>query len=136
MEVADIIHELKTVYRDGVAYLALEYHLAEGDVERWAVACRCTRTQLFDEIAVCLAFGFHNSDLSFEFCDAVVNDLCGPVANTSGPRPQVFWQVYSAFDQGEYYHGDNRDENPVEVYTRPAIARIVDASGTFQRAIL
>jgi hypothetical protein len=136
MEVVDIISELKTVYRDGVAYRALERHLGEKDVERWAAARRCTRTQLFDEIATCLAFGFHSSDLSFEFCDAVVNDLCGPVTSTSGPRPQVFWQVYSAFDEGEHYHGDNRDEDPVEVYTRPAIARIVDASGTFQRAIL
>ncbi|MGA9985578.1 MAG: hypothetical protein WBP95_19050 [Acidobacteriaceae bacterium] len=136
MQVADIISELKTVYRDGVAYRALERHLSEEDVERWAAARCCTRSQLFDEIATYLAFGFNSSALSFEFCDAVVNDLAGPVTNTSPPRPTVFWKVYSAFDEGEHYHGDNRDEDPVEVYTRPAIARIVDASGTSQRAIL
>ena len=33
-----------------------------------------------------------------------------------------FWQVYLAFDEGEYYHGDNRDEDPVEAYTRPLVA--------------
>jgi len=45
----------------------------------------------------------------------VVNDLAGPVTNTSGPKPQIFWEVYSAFDEGEYYHGNNRDEDPVEI---------------------
>jgi hypothetical protein len=60
----------------------------------------------------------------------VVNDLAGPVTDTSGPRPRVFWEVYSAFDEGEYYHGSNRDEDPVEVYTRPRIARVVEVLGT------
>jgi hypothetical protein len=60
----------------------------------------------------------------------VVNDLSTPVTNTSGPRPLVFWEVYWAFDEGEHYHGDNRDEDTVEVYTRPMIARIVAVLGT------
>jgi hypothetical protein len=59
----------------------------------------------------------------------VVNDLSGPVTNTSGPKSQIFWEVYSAFDEGEYYHGNNRDEDPVEVYTRPMIARLVEVLG-------
>jgi len=83
------------------------------------------RRQMFDEIAKCLAQDFHTSELSFEFCDAVVNDLFGPVTNTSGPKPEVFWDVYSAFDEGEYYHGNNRDEDPVETYTRTMIDLIV-----------
>lgn len=85
---------------------------------------------LFDEIATCLALGFNSSALSFEFCDAVVNDLFGPVTNTSGLRPQVFWAVYSAFDEGEYYHDNNRNEDSVDVYTRPMIARIVEGVAT------
>jgi hypothetical protein len=30
---------------------------------------------------------------------------------------QVWLTLYSAFDEGEHYHGDNRDEDPVDVYT-------------------
>lgn len=60
----------------------------------------------------------------------VVNDLASPVTNTSGPKPQIFWEVYSAFDEGEYYHGNNRDEDPVEVYTRPMIARVIEVLAT------
>jgi hypothetical protein len=55
-----------------------------------------------------------------------VNDLFGLVTNTEGPRPSMFWEVYLAFDEGEYYHGDKRDEDPVEVYTRLLIARVLE----------
>jgi hypothetical protein len=119
MEVVDIISELKTFYIEGVPYRGLDRHLTEADVLRWSTARSLSRRQLFDEIAKYLAFGFQSSELSFEFCDAVLNDLFGPVTNTSGPKPEVFWDVYSAFDEGEYYHGNNRDEIP----WRPTLAR-------------
>jgi hypothetical protein len=130
MQVADMIDKLKTWYKDGVPYRALDRHLTEADVERWTATSGWSRSQLFDEIATCLALGFNHSELSFEFCDAVGNDLYGPVTNTSGRRPEVFWEVYSVFDQGEFYHDNNRDEDPVNVYTRPMIARIVEGMGT------
>ncbi|MGC8549270.1 MAG: hypothetical protein ACP5M4_06175 [Acidobacteriaceae bacterium] len=126
MEVSDIIRELKTFYKEGVAYRDLDRHLTDADVDRWRAVLGWTRFQLFEEIAECLALGFNTSELSFEFCDAVVNDLSVTVTSTSGPRPQLFWEVYSAFDEGEYYHGNNRDEDPVEVYTRPMVARIAE----------
>jgi hypothetical protein len=129
---SEIIDELKMVYKEGVEYRSLERHLTEADVERWSAASGWSRSQLFDEVAKRLALGYNASDLSFDFCDMVVNDLAGPVTNTSGPRPQIFWEVYSAFDEGEYYHGNNRNEDPAEVYTRPMIARIVEAMGARQ----
>ena len=130
MKASDIIDELKTFYKDGVEYRSLDRHFTEADVERWSSVCGWSRSQLFDEIAKRLAFGYNTSELSFKFCDMVVNDLAVPVTNTSGPRPQIFWEVYSAFDEGEYYHDNNRDEDPEEVYTRPMIARVVEVLGT------
>ena len=84
------------------------------------------RAVLYDRIAAYLVLGFYNSELTFEFCDAVVNDIHGIISFTDEVRPDLFGQVYLAFDEGEYYHGDNRDEDPVEVYTRPLVARIVE----------
>jgi hypothetical protein len=130
MDASEIISELKTFYTDGVHYYNLERHLTEADVQRWTTMCGWSRSQLFDEIAKNLAFGFNASELSFEFCDAVVNDLFGVVTNTSGPRPELFWKVYLAFDEGEFYHSNNREEDPVETYTHPTIARIVEDIGT------
>ncbi|MGB6112863.1 MAG: hypothetical protein WBG35_17185 [Acidobacteriaceae bacterium] len=129
MNASDVIDELNTLYKDGVEYRLLDRHLTDADVERWSNVCGWSRSQLFDEIANRLALAYNASELSFDFCDIVVNDLAGPVTNTSGPGPQIFWQVYSAFDEGEYYHGNNRDEDPVEAYTRPMIARVVEVLG-------
>jgi hypothetical protein len=128
MEAIDIIAELKAIYIDGVPYRDLDRHMTEADVLRWSAARSLSRRQLLDEVAKCLALGFYSLELSFEFCDAVVNDLAGPVTNTDEPKPELFWDVYSAFDEGEYYHGNNRDEDPVEIYTRPMIERIVKES--------
>ena len=127
MELADVVRELQMLYKDGVHYRDLERHLTEGDVQRWSTGCGWSRSQLFDAIARYLALGFNTSELPFAFCDAVVNDLAVAVTDTSGPRPQLFWEVYSAFDEGEYYHDDNRQEDPVEAYSRPMIARIAEA---------
>jgi len=41
-------------------------------------------------------------------------------------RPDLFWRVFLGFDSGELYHDGNRDQDPVDTYTRPEIARIVD----------
>lgn len=130
MEASDIIDELKTFYKDDVKYSDLDRHLTETDVHRWIAAAEWSRSQFFGEIAKALALGFISSELSYQFCDAVVNDLFGSVTDTSGPRSELFWDVYDAFDQGEYYHGNNRDEDPVEVYTRPMIAKIVEGFKT------
>lgn len=77
---------------------------------------------MYDRIAIYLARGFNCSELSFEFCDAIANDVHGVITFADEDRPDLFWKVYLAFDEGENYHGDNREQDPVEVYTRPQIA--------------
>ena len=92
MKASDIIDELKTFYKDGVEYRFLDRHLTEADIERWRNVCGWSRSKLFDEIAMRLALDYNTSELSFEFCDMVVNDLAGPITDTSGPRTQIFWE--------------------------------------------
>jgi hypothetical protein len=100
--------------------------LSELDVERWSHSLGVPRSELYDQIALHLARGFHVSELAFTFCDAVVNDLHGVISFAGEHRPDLFWEVFLAFDAGEFYPGNNRDEDPVEVYTRPMIARIIN----------
>ena len=104
-----------------------EARLREEDVQRWSLSLGIPRSELYDRIATYLARGFNSSELSFEFCDAIVNDVHGVITFADEERPDLFWKVYLAFDEGEYYHGGNREQDPVEVYTRPQIAQIVSA---------
>ena len=99
--------------------------LTEDDLQRWRVLLTVSRSELYDEIALHLARGFYNSELTFAFCDAVMNGIHGIITNADEERPERFWEIYLAFDEGEYYHGNNRQEDPVEAYTRPMIARIL-----------
>jgi hypothetical protein len=77
MDASDIVGELKMFYKDGGRYNDLDRHITEADVEHWSSASGWSRSRLFDEIAKKLALGFNTAELTFEFCDAVVNDLFG-----------------------------------------------------------
>jgi hypothetical protein len=101
-------------------------HLTEDDIQRWSPLIGGSRSALYDRIAVFLARGFHSAELEFEFCDAVANHLFGIITYADEDLPDIFWEIYLAFDAGEYYHAGNRDEDPVETYTRPSIARIIE----------
>jgi hypothetical protein len=102
--------------------------LREDDVQRWNASLGLPRAKLYDQIAIYVARGFNCSGLSFESCDAIVNDVHGVIAFADEDRPDLFWKADLAFDEGEYYHQDNREQDPVEVYTRPQIAQIVSAN--------
>ena len=100
--------------------------LEAADVLRWSAALGCTRAALYDQLALYLAHGYNNDNLTFYYCDGVVNDLWSIIGQLDGSvGPELWWKVFEAFDQGEYYHDDRRDTDPEELYTRPMIAAIV-----------
>lgn len=99
--------------------------LTEQEVIRWSAVTGLDRSTLYDRIALFLARGFHSGELRFEFCDQIVNDIHGVITLADECRPELFWEAYLAFDDGEYYHSNNPDADPIEFYTKPQIARIV-----------
>jgi hypothetical protein len=122
-----VVSELKTLYKNQLGYPNSPVPgLTDADVDRWSSLISGPRSALYDQIALFLARGFHASELTFAFCDAVINDLFGVITSTNEYRSDFFWAVYLAFDEGEYYHGNNRDEDPEEVYTRPMISCVLD----------
>jgi hypothetical protein len=96
--------------------------LAKDDVQRWADAVGEPPSVLYDRIAIYLARGFHSSELPYAFCSAVVNGIFGLITSDEN-RPRLFWDVYLAFDEAERHQRNGRD--PVDMYTRPRIVRIV-----------
>jgi len=132
MGFAEVISELAELYKDQLGYAHPPVPgLLEADVQRWSTSLGVSRATLFDLIALHLARGFHASELTFAFCDAVVNDLHGMITFANEDRPDLFWRVFLAFDEGEFHHHSNRDEDPKEVHTRPMTRRIIkDVSPT------
>ena len=97
----------------------------EADVASWAAEWGGNRETVYDEFARYLAVAFHERRLSFAFCDAVMNDLEALISNADEMRPDLFYQVYQAFDIGEYHRLNDKSDDPVAEHTDPEIAAIV-----------
>jgi hypothetical protein len=103
--------------------------ITKEEVEFWRRQSNLTLDAIFNRIASQLAIGFSERRLPFVFCDAVINDLNGLLFTTflsefADVLPEPFYEIYLAFDAGEYYRED-RNIDPVETYTRPLVAKIV-----------
>ena len=128
MSLAPVIADLKRIYGSGQLgeEVPASARLTKNDFLEWGKICSASRDSLLDKIAMFLAHGFHQDLLSFEFCDAIVNDLSGLVNFTE--LPELFFDVYCAFDAGEYR--TKPEEDPLTDYTRPIIARIIAAENS------
>ena len=113
------------------AYVPMPWHDARRTkinkemVSDWCSKTRLTREALYDSIALILAKGFQSGEFDFLFCDHVVNDLHTIIDLRNDSHPEFFYNVFLAFDEGEYYHAHDGTVDPVEKYTRPQIADIL-----------
>lgn len=99
--------------------------LTDADIRKWTSETGLTRGALYDRIAIYLARGFHRSELDFDFCDKIVNTIHGIISGLDEDRPRLFWDVFLAFDSGEFYRDNDRSRDPIEEITRPLIAKVV-----------
>jgi hypothetical protein len=92
MGFVDVASELKIIYKDQLGYPHPPVPgLSEAEVQRWSTSLGISRSALYDQIALHLARGFHASELTFAFCDAVINDLHGVITGANEHRPDLFW---------------------------------------------
>ena len=67
----------------------------------------------------------------FAVCDALMNDLWSSMLNnlplTGEKLPTPFFDIYEAFDAGEYHGKVDKSDDPVSDFTRPMIAGILNS---------
>jgi len=83
-------------------------------------------TETFDSFATHLARMYNEGNLNYEFCDSLVNmawsDWLEPFNDEKGNSwPSDFFEVYEAFDAGEYYRSEDKSDDPVADHTNPMI---------------
>jgi hypothetical protein len=125
MTIDDIVSHLISAYIPVDRQTVQPAGLNNRDVAKWIEATGLSRSALYDALALRLALGFQSKTLEFDFCDQVVNDLHAVISVQNEDRPEFFWNVFLAFDAGEFYPNDNRSIDPVEAYTRPQIAKVL-----------
>jgi hypothetical protein len=128
----DIIVGLQAKYKPDLDY-ERQILLTESDVGEWISRSGLPNGVLYDELALKLALGFGGGTLDFSFCDHVINELHGVIMVRDEDRPDLFWSIFLAFDAGEFYPNGDRSVDPVETFTRPQIAKIVQPYSSGQR---
>lgn len=96
------------------------------DILPWAGAFN--QWDFYNNTALEIAKAYHRRELSYTFCDGVMNDLWSGVQEGFGPDnnqvPEPFFEIYEAFDAGEYYRKPDKSDDPVAEITDPAIAEL------------
>jgi len=100
------------------------------NIDAWAGVSVEAESRLYDGLAAELARGYFEKRYSFEFCDAVMNQLYALMIDKQlqeppPPWPKLFWRVYEAFDAGEFVNPTIPAHDPIKTYTDPEIAQIV-----------
>jgi hypothetical protein len=78
-------------------------------------------------VSLRVAKNFNEGVLTFTTCDAIMNDLWWAHLERfkGGILPSPFFDVYLAFDAGEYHRRPDRSDDPIAEYTVPLIAEIL-----------
>ncbi len=100
------------------------------EIDRWGAKLGVDWLKSLDVISAELAKRYQSGLVSYEIGDAIANDLWGALIMRSGQVSNDDWptlcqNVYFAFDAGEYRRKEDGDADPVELYTNPAIAKII-----------
>jgi len=101
------------------------------DVTRLAKAIGLTA--FYNSAGLEVAQRFDNGSLSYAICDAIMNDLWNLALDDlddldAQQLPEPFYQIYEAFDAGEYHRRSNKAEDPVAEFTQPMITEILRKS--------
>jgi hypothetical protein len=82
------------------------------------------------EYSLKIAQRYLDGELTYGTCDAIMNDLWGAVTNGvvaskdfSVPAP--FYEIFLAFDAGEYYRTKEKTDDPVSDFTNPVLIEIL-----------
>jgi hypothetical protein len=96
------------------------------EISALARSFSATVGHIFDQSAAFLAVHYANGTSSFEVCDAAINHLFGDaLAERFDYRGTLFYEVYLAFDAGEYHRASDRSNNLELEHTRTRIDAIV-----------
>ncbi|WP_074965712.1 hypothetical protein [Paracoccus aminovorans] len=95
-------------------------------IEVWAGGLKYH--QFFNLIGLMIAERYAANMLSYQICDSIMNYLWRAWLDgveDGGHVPQPFYEIYEAFDAGEYPRTPDGSDDPVKDHTDPWIADIL-----------
>lgn len=119
---------LPQTYVDALLGMAQE-GLKSNDLSSYCRDLNLTTAELLNTISLEVAQRFISGELSYDLADDIMNGFFGvmfDVMGVDGNLPRPAFDIYQAFDEGEYQHlGDSGHIPPYELYTRPYLMEIL-----------
>ena len=87
--------------------------------------------EAFNLFATELARLYEKRILDYEFCDFLINEAWSEwmftfLEQNENTIPVDFYEVYEAFDAGEYYRTKDKSDDPVADHTNPQIKQFLE----------
>lgn len=101
----------------------ISLHFSE--IEGWMFEAKLDHANLLNQMSINVAVRFDRCEVSYQAADWLMNNLWFAFVATQLAIPTIFDNIYEAFDAGEYIHSEDKNCDPVEKYTRPAIKEIL-----------
>jgi len=101
------------------------------DIIRWSQIENLSVPEFYDNIAEYVARSYQAREMSYVEADCIVNELYFNWALNeqcrvpASPWPELFLDIYLAFDSGEYRRTDAKEHDPVVDCTNPAVKAIL-----------
>ena len=123
----DFMYTLPFMTLEEILQIASERTPKVDEVNECCVLMGVTVKELCDKLSRHVAIAYANRNLDFQFCDGVMNNLMAfVVTNQHGWLPDFSFEVFLAFDSGEFYPDAVRDVSPEDRFTRPMIVKLLD----------
>lgn len=113
-----------------LALKLIDGHVVPSEFAALRNSAKLSDNDLFDALAKEIALKFSEGTWSLEDSDAAINHLFAfHMSDGSSKASTFFHSVFLAFDDGEHDHFcATGGRNPAELYTRPALARILGST--------
>ncbi|CAM5224333.1 hypothetical protein [Alishewanella longhuensis] len=106
---------------------SISENLSLNDFERFSTKEVLRIEDSFNQLSLLIAKRFDDGEMSYEDSDYAMNGvwpiMLDYIMKKGAPLVEPCYEIYCAFDAGEFDHGDGAD--PVEKYTIPAIKAVL-----------
>jgi len=83
-----------------------------------------------DELGIALAKLYYARKIDYLFGDIIANDVSAYMISFVHRNENLwahkFWEVYEAFDAGEYYRTEDKKDDPIKEHTDPMISDFLE----------
>ena len=114
---------------------ASDYELEYSEAVDFAGSQKLSLVEFVNSFAITLAKGYQKGLYNYEFSDGAANWLFGFMtdevflSSNNNTLPSPAYDVYLAFDEGEYHHRGDPDDVVAEIkYTKPRINEILSGN--------